>query len=42
MFIGESFAGEGAEAAHVNTVLGHRDGPAPSPPPTRRPPRSHR
>jgi 5,6,7,8-tetrahydromethanopterin hydro-lyase len=27
MFIGESFVGEGAEAAHVNTVLGHRDGP---------------
>lgn len=25
--IGEDFAGEGAEAAHVNTVLGHRDGP---------------
>jgi 5,6,7,8-tetrahydromethanopterin hydro-lyase len=27
MFIGESFVGEGAEAAHVNTVLGQRDGP---------------
>jgi 5,6,7,8-tetrahydromethanopterin hydro-lyase len=26
--IGESFVGEGAEAAHVNTVLGHRAGPA--------------
>lgn len=26
--IGESFVGEGAHAAHVNTVLGHRDGPA--------------
>jgi 5,6,7,8-tetrahydromethanopterin hydro-lyase len=26
--IGESFVGEGAEAAHVNTVLGPRDGPA--------------
>jgi 5,6,7,8-tetrahydromethanopterin hydro-lyase len=25
--IGESFAGEGAEAAHVNTVLGDRGGP---------------
>lgn len=25
--IGESFVGEGAEAAHVNTVLGHRVGP---------------
>jgi 5,6,7,8-tetrahydromethanopterin hydro-lyase len=25
--IGESFVGEGAEAAHVNTVLGDRDGP---------------
>lgn len=25
--IGESFVGEGADAAHVNTVLGHRDGP---------------
>lgn len=28
MLIGESFIGEGAEAAHVNTVLGRRDGPA--------------
>ncbi len=27
MEIGESFVGEGAEAAHVNTVLGGRDGP---------------
>lgn len=27
MEIGESFIGEGANAAHVNTVLGHRDGP---------------
>jgi 5,6,7,8-tetrahydromethanopterin hydro-lyase len=27
MLIGESFVGEGAEAAHINTVLGHRDGP---------------
>jgi len=27
MPIGESFVGEGAEAAHVNTVLGRRDGP---------------
>jgi 5,6,7,8-tetrahydromethanopterin hydro-lyase len=26
--IGESFVGEGVNAAHVNTVLGHRDGPA--------------
>jgi 5,6,7,8-tetrahydromethanopterin hydro-lyase len=26
--IGESFIGEGAEAAHINTVLGDRDGPA--------------
>jgi 5,6,7,8-tetrahydromethanopterin hydro-lyase len=26
--IGESFVGEGAHAAHVNTVLGHRNGPA--------------
>jgi len=25
--IGESFVGEGAEAAHVNTVLGDREGP---------------
>ena len=28
MMIGESFIGEGVNAAHVNTVLGHRDGPA--------------
>lgn len=28
MQIGESFVGEGVNAAHVNTVLGHRDGPA--------------
>lgn len=27
MIIGESFVGSGANAAHVNTVLGHRDGP---------------
>ena len=27
MRIGESFVGEGANAAHVNTVLGDRDGP---------------
>lgn len=27
MRIGESFIGEGANAAHVNTVLGDRDGP---------------
>jgi 5,6,7,8-tetrahydromethanopterin hydro-lyase len=27
MAIGESFIGTGAEAAHVNTVLGRRDGP---------------
>jgi 5,6,7,8-tetrahydromethanopterin hydro-lyase len=26
--IGESFVGDGPHAAHVNTVLGHRDGPA--------------
>lgn len=26
--IGESFVGDGAHAAHINTVLGHRDGPA--------------
>jgi 5,6,7,8-tetrahydromethanopterin hydro-lyase len=26
--IGEGFAGEGADAAHVNTVLGARGGPA--------------
>jgi len=26
--LGEAFVGEGAEAAHVNTVLGPRDGPA--------------
>jgi 5,6,7,8-tetrahydromethanopterin hydro-lyase len=26
--IGEAYAGDGAEAAHVNTVLGPRDGPA--------------
>ena len=28
MQIGESYVGEGAEAAHVNTVLGEREGPA--------------
>jgi 5,6,7,8-tetrahydromethanopterin hydro-lyase len=27
MLIGESFVSEGADAAHVNTVLGHRDAP---------------
>jgi len=27
MAIGESFIGTGAEAAHINTVLGRRDGP---------------
>jgi 5,6,7,8-tetrahydromethanopterin hydro-lyase len=27
MNIGESFTGEGAEAAHVNTVAGFRNGP---------------
>jgi 5,6,7,8-tetrahydromethanopterin hydro-lyase len=27
MLVGESFVGEGAEAAHINTVLGHRSGP---------------
>ncbi len=27
VLIGESFVGEGAEAAHINTVLGHRQGP---------------
>ncbi len=27
MLIGESFVGEGAEAAHINTVLGRPDGP---------------
>ena len=27
MEIGESFVGDGAEAAHINTVLGGRDGP---------------
>lgn len=26
--IGESFIGDGVNAAHVNTVLGHRNGPA--------------
>lgn len=25
--IGESFVGDGVNAAHINTVLGHRDGP---------------
>ena len=28
MLIGESYIGEGAEAAHVNTVFGERSGPA--------------
>jgi 5,6,7,8-tetrahydromethanopterin hydro-lyase len=27
VLIGESFVGDGAEAAHINTVLGHRAGP---------------
>lgn len=27
MELGESFVGDGANAAHVNTVLGYRDGP---------------
>jgi 5,6,7,8-tetrahydromethanopterin hydro-lyase len=27
VLIGESFVGEGAEAAHINTVLGDREGP---------------
>ncbi|MGO8957033.1 MAG: formaldehyde-activating enzyme [Streptosporangiaceae bacterium] len=27
VLIGESFVGAGAEAAHINTVLGHRAGP---------------
>jgi len=27
VLIGESFVGDGAEAAHINTVLGHRSGP---------------
>ena len=26
--IGESFVGEGVNAAHTNTILGHREGPA--------------
>jgi 5,6,7,8-tetrahydromethanopterin hydro-lyase len=28
MQIGESFIGEGVNAAHINTVFGHREGPA--------------
>lgn len=28
MAVGESFIGDGAEAAHINAVLGRRDGPA--------------
>jgi 5,6,7,8-tetrahydromethanopterin hydro-lyase len=37
MLVGESFIGEGAEAAHINTMLGGRAGPvgaaaSPSPP----------
>ena len=28
LLIGESFVGDGADAAHVNVVLGPRDGPA--------------
>jgi len=31
VLIGESFVGEGAEAAHINIVLGDRDGPAGTP-----------
>jgi 5,6,7,8-tetrahydromethanopterin hydro-lyase len=27
MALGESFIGEGAEAAHINTILGPRNGP---------------
>jgi len=27
MLIGESFVGDGVNAAHINVVLGHRDGP---------------
>jgi 5,6,7,8-tetrahydromethanopterin hydro-lyase len=27
MLIGESFIGDGVNAAHINVVLGHRDGP---------------
>jgi 5,6,7,8-tetrahydromethanopterin hydro-lyase len=27
VFIGESFVGDGAEAAHINAVIGHRAGP---------------
>jgi 5,6,7,8-tetrahydromethanopterin hydro-lyase len=27
MLVGESFVGDGTEAAHINTVLGHRSGP---------------
>ena len=27
MELGEAFVGQGPEAAHLNTVLGHRDGP---------------
>jgi 5,6,7,8-tetrahydromethanopterin hydro-lyase len=27
VLIGEGFVGDGAEAAHINVVLGHRDGP---------------
>lgn len=27
VLIGESFIGEGAEAAHISVVLGHRSGP---------------
>ncbi|GLU88244.1 formaldehyde-activating enzyme [Agromyces sp. NBRC 114283] len=28
LLIGESFVGDGVNAAHVNTVFGHREGPA--------------
>ena len=35
MLVGESFIGEGAEAAHINTMLGERAGPdAPAAPPS--------
>ena len=27
MLIGESFVGDGVNAAHINVVLGRRDGP---------------
>ncbi len=28
MQLGESFVGEGVNLAHINTVYGHREGPA--------------